>query len=343
MSASESTTTVVPPDGPFYDDLTPGMELQPQPAVTLDSGLAAWYQSIVGEVLPVCLDHRLAATATGGSAPLASPGLVANLSVGQSTVATRRAIANLFYRNMRILRPVHLGETLHTRIHILDMADATPRPDRPNRGKVLLGMQTTADDELVMDYQRCALLPVRGETMPGHRGDTGSAPDDPDLADYTDLIPASWRADALPQSAPWDEDEVRADITRDVIDEATGLVRLTHNRAIVHRDAEATMFGQRLVYGGHVQALAQASLTRVEPRLATIVAWHSCSHLAPAFEGDLLSFEHRLLGQHRTPDGVTLRTYETLGWAHRTGADGDADEPSKVLRWVPVAITRTDG
>ena len=125
----------VPADGPFYDDLEPGMELQPQPAVTLDLGLAAWYQSIVGEVLPVCLDHRLARTVTGSDQPLASPGLVANLSVGQSTVATRRAIANLFYRNMRIARPVHIGETLHTRIHILEMADATPRPRSPEPGQ----------------------------------------------------------------------------------------------------------------------------------------------------------------------------------------------------------------
>jgi acyl dehydratase len=336
-------STPVPADGPFYDDLAPGMELEPQPAVTMDVGLAAWYQSIVGEVLPVCLDHRLSSVVTSASAPLASPGLVANLSVGQSTVATRRAIANLFYRNMRILRPVHIGETLHTRIHILAMADATPRPDRPNRGKVLLGMQTTADEELVMDYQRCALLPVRGDTMPGHAGDTGSAPDDPDIADYVNLIPSSWQADALPMSGPWGEGEIRSDVTRDVIDEATGLVRLTHNRAIVHRDAQATMYGQRLVYGGHVQALAQASLTRVEPRLATFVAWHACSHLAPAFEGDLLSFEHRLLAEHRNTDGATVRAYETIGYAHRPASDGDGDEEvTKVLRWVPVAITRTE-
>lgn len=335
-------STPVPADGPFYDDLAPGMELEPQPAVTLDLGLAAWYQSIVGEVLPVCLDHRLSFSATGSSAPLASPGLVANLSVGQSTVATRRAIANLFYRNMRILRPVNIGETLHTRIHILDMADATPRPDRPNRGKVLLGMQTTADDELVMDYQRCALLPVRGDSMPGHDGDTGSAPDDPEIADYVDLIPGSWQFGPLPVSGSWADDEVRVDITRDVIDEATGLVRLTHNRAIVHRDAQATMYGQRLVYGGHVQALAQASLTRVEPRLATFVAWHACSHLAPAFEGDLLSFEHRLLAEHRTTDGATVRAYETIGYAHRpASADGGEEDVSKLLRWVPVAVTRT--
>ncbi len=335
-------STPVPPDGPFYDDLEPGMELEPQPAVTLDLGLAAWYQSIVGEVLPVCLDHRLARSVTGSDHPLASPGLVANLSVGQSTVATRRAIANLFYRNMRVSRPVHIGETLHTRIRILDMADATPRPDRPNRGKVLLGMQTTADDEVVMDYQRCALLPVRGDAMPGHRGDTGSAPDAVEITDYVGLLP-DWNSDRLEPPTGWDEDEVRADITRDIVDQATGLVRLTHNRAIVHRDVDATAYDTRLVYGGHVQALAQASLTRVEPRLATIVAWHACSHVGPAFEGDLLSFEHRLVAEHAGPNGLSLRAYETIGSANRPaeGTTGPATEQHEILRWIPVAVVRT--
>jgi len=332
----------VPPDGPFYDDLEPGMELEPQPAVTLDLGLAAWYQSIVGEVLPVCLDHRLARSVTGSDQPLASPGLVANLSVGQSTVATGRAIANLFYRNMRVARPVHIGETLHTRVRILDMADATPRPDRPSRGKVLLGMQTTADDELVMDYQRCALLPVRGDSMPGHSGDTGQAPDAIDLADYTDLVPA-WNVDHLGTPTQWDDGEIRADVTRDIVDQATGLVRLTHNRAIVHRDVDATAFDTRLVYGGHVQALAQASLTRVEPRMATIVAWHACSHVGPAFEGDLLSFEHRLVAEHHDSSGLSLRAYETIGYANRPadGTTGPATERSEILRWIPVAVTRS--
>ncbi len=327
-------STPVPSDGPFYDDLAPGMELEAQPAVTIDSGLAAWYQSIVGEVLPLCLDHRLSTAVTGIAPPLASPGLVVNLAVGQSTVATRRAIANLFYRNLRVSRPVHVGETLHTRVTVVDMADAKSRPDRPNRGKVLLGIQTTADDELVIDCQRCALLPVRGDAMPGHSGDTGTAPGEPVLADYTDLVPRGWRVEDLAPLGSWPAGETRTDITRDIIDGATGLVRLTHNRAIVHRDVEATAYDTRLVYGGHVQALAQASLTRLEPRHATFLAWHACSHIGPAFEGDLLSFDHTLLAQHDVGNGMVLRAYETTGYANRDG------EKSEILRWIPVTVGR---
>ncbi len=333
---------MVPDDGPFYDDLEPGMTLDPQPPVTIDVGLAAWYQSIVGEVFPLCLDHRLSADVTGQPSPLASPGLVVNLAVGQSTVATRRAIANLFYRNMRIARPVHVGETLHTTVRIEAMADAKPRDDRPNRGKVLLGIQTTADDDVVLDCQRCALLPIRGSDLPGHAQDTGRAPDDIDIADYADLVPERWNTEALPLARSWPSGDARSDITRDVVDQATGLARLTHNRAIVHRDASASAYGQRLVYGGHVQALAQASLSRLDPAMGTIVAWHTCNHLAPAFEGDLLSFSHRLIAEHVTDNGVAVRAFETIGVANRTVADGsNLPAEAEVLRWVPVAIART--
>ncbi len=332
---------MVPDDGPFYDDLEPGMDLTPQPPVTIDSGLAAWYQSIVGEVFPLCLDHRLSSRTTGQAAPLASPGLVVNLAVGQSTVATRRAIANLFYRNMRIARPVHVGETLHTKVRIEAMSDATPRDDRPNRGKVLLGIQTTADDDVVLDCQRCALLPMRGSHLPGHVEDTGRAPEGIDIGDYADLLPDGWDSSALPILRAWTIDEERSDITRDVVDQATGLARLTHNRAIVHRDAAASAYGQRLVYGGHVQALAQASLTRMDPGMGTIVAWHTCNHLAPAFEGDLLAFSHRLIAEHVTDAGLAVRAFEAVGTAHRHVEPGsNLPETAEVLKWIPVVIGR---
>lgn len=336
------STFVVPADGPFYDDLEPGMDLEPQPPVTIDVGLAAWYQSIVGEVLPLCLDHRLSARVTGAPQPLASPGLMVNLAVGQSTVATRRAIANLFYRNMRILRPVHVGETLHTRVRVEAMADAKPRDDRPNRGKVLLGIQTTADDELVLDCQRCALLPMRGADLPGHAQDTGRAPDSIDIVEYADLVPASWDASHLPPARQWELNKPLDDITRDVVDLATGLARLTHNRAVVHRDAAASAYGQRLVYGGHVQALAQASLTRLDPTIGTVLAWHTCNHLAPAFEGDLLSFTHALIAEHETTSGLVVRAFETVGTAHRDASTAPTGVPdtAEVLRWVPVTVSR---
>ena len=40
----------IPPDGPYYDDLTPGHVFDAPPAVTLEDGLAAAYQAIAFSV-----------------------------------------------------------------------------------------------------------------------------------------------------------------------------------------------------------------------------------------------------------------------------------------------------
>ena len=68
-------------------------------------------------------------------------------------MATRRVIANLFYRDLTLTRPVHLGETLHTVTEVRALSDASRRPGTPARGKVLLGITTTADDDVVLAFE----------------------------------------------------------------------------------------------------------------------------------------------------------------------------------------------
>ena len=322
----------IPDDGPFYDDLVPGHVFESPPAVTIDGGLAAAYQSIAGEALPLTLDARLAAEVTGGGRRLASPGLVLHMSIGASTVATKRVIANLFYRNVRLARPVFEGETLQTTTKVLGMADGSTKPGRPPRGKVLLGITTTADGEPIIDYERCPLIRLRGDQLPGHTDDLGTAASELDLTSYQPQAPTGWDLSPLVTAADVELGVDIDDQLRDVVDGATSLVRLTHNVAAVHRDAEASPYPVRLVYGGHTVALAQASLSRVLPGLVTVVGWHTCDHTAPVFEGDLLSFRHTVIEELPT-NGGRLRAVRVLVRAHRESESVD------VLDWTPVVFT----
>ena len=318
-------------DGPYYDDLSVGQVLPPQPGVTLDAGMAALYQSIVGERLALALDDRRSAAVTGRAERLASPGLVLSLAMGQSTVATRRVIANLFYRDVRLHRPVHIGETLHTVVTVRALADSSPRDGRA-RGKVLLGMVTTADDEVVGSYERCALLPARGSAAPGH-ADPIPTPGPLVLADFAEVVPAAWRIDRLEPGEAWPVGERRADPMRDRVEQAGALVRLTHNQAMAHRDPAASPYDVPLVYGGHVIGLAQASLTRLCGGVATVLGWHGADHVAPAFEGDVLAFEHAIVAEEVLPSGARVRAFEVT--ASRTAGA----EPDLLLRWTPVVLT----
>lgn len=320
-------------DGPFYDDLTVGQRLPRQPGVTLDSGVAAVYQSMVGERLALCLDSELCREVTGSERSLVSPGLVMQMSLGQSTTVSRRVIANLFFRDVRLRSPVFIGDTVETTVVVSAMADSEPKPGRPLRGKVLVDVVTTAGGNPAAVYQRCPMLPANGPDLPGHADDLGgNAP--LDLGSFIELVPEHWKLDLLGESVPWGVGDSIVDPTRDVIDNATALVRLTHNLAMVHRDHAESPYPERLVYGGHVIGLAQASLSRVVPAMATVLGWHECTHSGPAFEGDLLSFRHTLIESIETTT-ARLLAVKVEGFAHR---DDSPANGTPILDWTVVVL-----
>ena len=245
------------------------------------------------------------------------------ISIGQTTNATRKAIANLYYRSVEILRPVEVGETLSTSTVVLGLRDASPKADL-NRGKVWLGIETRSGEEMIARYERVALLPCAGDA-PGHSDEIPGPTDPASLDSWTSLVP-SWNMSSLPETA-WMIGEERRDPLADHVDLAPALARFTFNQAAIHRDLEASSFGERLVYGGHTQGLAQASLTRLLPGLATVLGWDGCDHLGPVFEGDRLSFRHILKEEFLLHDGRILR-FETR--ASRDGED--------VLLWTPIVV-----
>ncbi len=335
-SRGGSTDGVADDAGPWYEDLAVGQVLDPAPAITLGPGEAATYQAVCGDPLATALSRPLAEAVTGRPGLLVNPALALQVSIGQSTVATRRVLANLFYRGVVLRRPVRHGETLATSVEVRGLRDLTRRPDRPARGLALLGIRTTCLDtgEAVVEYERCAMLRVRDATADTcHDDDLGGARADVDLDEWEDSIPEGW--DPAPLRNPdraddWVPGTTRHDPLRDTVTGATLLVRLTQNLAAVHRDPSATLDGRRLVYGGHTIGLAQASLNRLMPSNATILGWQACDHTGPVYEGDVLGFRHTLLDE-RPAAGGRMRAVRVEVEA------GDPDEGRPVLDWSLVA------
>ena len=310
----------------MYEDFSVGATLPPLPAITLSEGDNSFYRAVTGD------QHALAADAAvyraiGGTSALVNPALVMQVSIGQSTMATRQAIANLYYRQVRVLRPVEVGQTLATVTTVLGLADSSPKGDQ-HRGKVWLGITTSGDDGPIVRYERCALVRARGTSAAGHAdeipGPSGATP----FEELSSALP-DWDLSVLSRT-DWPQDECRVDPLRDHIDLAAPLARLTFNQAAVHRDLAAVGWQQRLVFGGHVQGLAQASLTRMLPGLTLVPAWDGCDHLGPAYEGDLLEFRHTLLEEAPAGRGRLLR-FEVIGTKVTENA-----EPVDILRWSPI-------
>ncbi len=328
--------------GPYFEDFEVGQVFEDAPDLTLTSGHAALHQALTGDRLRLALDAPLSRAVTGRDALLAHPNLVCDVAIGQSTGPTQRVRGNLFYRGLVLLRPVFVGDTLHSRTEIVGLRQNRPRSDGSATGLVALRIRTTDQNgEPVLDFWRCPMIPLRDASVrTGHDDRFEGIPQELDLDRVQASVPDDWRLDSFRERlsgahfadlAPGTVWELEG---RDTVTAAPELVRLTLNVAAAHADAGATALGQRLVYGGHTISIAAAHLTRALPNLLTIVAWRGCDHLGPVFEGDVLATEIALEGVRPLAGGGGLVELRAQVRADRDGLE----QPVDVLDWRLVGV-----
>lgn len=323
-------------EGPYFDELEVGRVFDSAPGVTLNEGRAGVHQAILGDRLRLALDDDLAVRLTGGR--FASPALVWNVAIGQSTLATHHVKANLFYRNLVLLRQPAIGDTLRTTTTVVGLRENSRREGRPPTGLAALRMETVDQlDRPVLDFYRCAMLPLRGDAPTGHADDLseiGAA--GPAASPLPEWDSALWTG-AIGRRPTPERGEVLEVVGGDVISGAPELARLTTNLASVHHDAAAGG-GTRLVYGGHTIGLALAQVTRAIPDIATVLSWRSCDHVGPVHEGDTLRSRVTVEGAREAERG--WRLLDLRSEVAADGADGadEAVEPRPVLDWRFTAL-----
>lgn len=304
---NEARETIV--GGPFYDDLKVGDVLDSAPGATLTDGLAAAHRAIVGGRLQLASDHVLSAQVTGDQRPPAPPALVWDMAIGQSTLVSQRAIANLFYRGLVFRAYPRIGDTLKTRATIVGLRPAAAKPGRRPRGLVVMRIVTTDQtDAPVLDFHRCAMLPARAAVSGGPIGELEPPAAGENWAPFASIF-GNWNLAAFREAVrgPHFADLHASTLYRvdggDVVTSAPELARLTFNLAAVHHDAAAAADGRRLVYGGHTIGLAAAQISRALPALVTILGWQSCDHTGPVHEGDTLNSQIRVERTEPLADG----------------------------------------
>jgi 2-methylfumaryl-CoA hydratase len=324
--------------GPWFEDFKHGQVFDEAPPFTLTRGHAAFYQALCGDRLRLPLDHELSTAVTGRAEPLAHPTFVCHVAIGQTTSASQRVRGNLFYRGLQFLRPVHLGDTLRTRSEVVALRQNRPKPGRPATGMVVLRIRVENQrGKQVLDFWRCPMIPLRDpDADTGHADSFDDIPSDIHLERLASKVPWGWRLDIYKDrirhsgGPPGDlEPGTTFEIEgRDTVTGAPELARATLNLAAVHTDPDAGAYGRRLVYGGHTISIAGAHATRALPDLVTILAWRSCDHTGPVFEGDVLRTELTVEGLHPQRCGAMV---ELRAITYATPADGGEEKP--VLDW----------
>lgn len=322
--------------GPWFEDFRVGLEFD-APAVTITEGLAALHQATFGDRLRLPLDHHASRRMTGHSAPLAHPLLPINVAIGQSTWASQRVKANLFYRGLTLLRPVHLGDTLHTRTKVVGLRQNKPQAGRAATGIVALEM-TTVDQHgrEVLHFWRCPMIPCRDpEARTNHADDLDRIGVAVTPQAVRAVVPQEW---SLAECANWSGRKA-AEVSagqrfrieaRDTITLAPELVRSSLNMAMAHTDAKLSYLGERLVYGGHTIFMGFAQITRALPNLLSVLAWENCDHTAPVVENDRLRTECTVtdIVPLQTSHGALLRIA-----AEVFAARGTPEVETRVLDW----------
>jgi len=329
--ATESAETVA---GPFFEDLQVGMLAEPAPGLTLTEGHAAIHQAILGDRLRLALDVELSGRVLGPGARLAHPGLVCDVAIGQSTLLTQRVIANLFYRGLVLHRAPLIGDTLRTTVEVVGLRQNSAKPGRMATGLAALRVRTVDQEErLVLDFWRCAMLPLGNQGLEtGHADDLAQIGAPPEPAALAGSL-AGWRLDEYRAAVPGPyfgelrEGQRWALGSGDVVSAAPELARLSLNVAAAHLDGVGNPQGRRLVYGGHTIGLVCSQVVRCLPGMLTVVGWHSCDHTGPVFEGDTIRSEVELERAEPLAGGGGLVHLRARAEALRE------DGPVEVLDW----------
>ena len=326
--------------GPWFEDFAVGQVFDDAPALTLGAGHAALHQAIAGDRLRLALDEPLCRLVTGRDRLLAHPNLVCDVAIGQSTGPTQRVRGNLFYRGLVLQRPVFLGDTLGTRTEVVALKQNRPREGAPATGLVVLRIRTTdQDDQPVLDFWRCPMLPLRDPDMrTGHADAFDAIPAALNRAAVRAAAPAGWRLEALraraggPAAAELAPGAVFDFEGGETVTAAPELARLTLNVATAHTDATGSAHGRRLVYGGHTISIAAAHVTRALPDWPR--SWPGPAAIIWVRSSRAMCFARSCASRvsSRSADGglVDLRA---LVSAHRPD-----DEEAPVLDWRFVAL-----
>lgn len=318
-------------EGPYFDELEVGQGFD-APAYTLTDGRAATHQAIVGDRMRLPLDDVLSNAVTG-RAPIAHQAFVWDVAIGQSTVATHHVKANLFYRHLTFHRLPAIGDTLSTRTTVVGLRENRRKEGRAPTGLAALQMVTTDQrGEVVLDFYRCAMLPLRGRRETGRADDLDAIGVDRQSVDPLTAV-GDWDLSALnglPRETRLAAGTTLEVVGGDVVSSASELARLTLNVARVHHDASAAG-GRRLVYGGHTIGIALSQATRALPGLVMVVGWQGCDHVGPVHEGDTLI-------SHIEVDGVEPGEHASV--ARLRALVRTADDDRLVLDWSFTALVR---
>lgn len=149
--------------GRCYEDFQKGDVYEHRPGRTITESDNTWFTLLTMNQHPLHFDKAYAAKSEFGK-PVVNSCLTLSIVVGMSVSdVSQKAIGNLGWTDIKLPRPVFVGDTLYAESEVLDKRESAKRPTQGVVTVRTIGRK--ADGTVFMSFERTILVPKRGHAV----------------------------------------------------------------------------------------------------------------------------------------------------------------------------------
>jgi len=160
MPDVQEPRTIVADLGRYLEDFTVGDVYEHRPGRTITEADNIQFSLLTMNRHPMHCDHAFAEKSEFGK-PLVNSGLTLAMVLGMTVDdVSYKSVANLGWKEIKLVAPVFPGDTIYARSKVLDVRESKKRPTQ--------GIVTTytegykADGTVFVTFERTSLVPKRG-------------------------------------------------------------------------------------------------------------------------------------------------------------------------------------
>jgi itaconyl-CoA hydratase len=146
--------------GRYFDDFVVGHVYEHRPGRTITDADNVWFTLLTMNTHPAHFDYELSKNTEFGKPLVVSPLTIALMTGMSVSDTSAKAIANLGWDEVRMVKPLFVGDTLYCESEVLDKRESKSR-----EGQGIVTFKTTAMNQhgdIVAHYKRSVLVWKRG-------------------------------------------------------------------------------------------------------------------------------------------------------------------------------------
>ncbi len=146
--------------GRYFEDFIVGDVYEHRPGRTISDTDNTWFSLLTMNQHPAHFDHEFARKTEFGKPLVVSPLTVAIMTGQSVSDVSQKAVANLGWREIRMLKPLFAGDTIYSETEVMEKRESKSRPDQGIVTIKTVGKNQHGD--VVCDFVRVMLIWKRG-------------------------------------------------------------------------------------------------------------------------------------------------------------------------------------